>query len=237
MSQSAPQQDTPRAGSGAMFNAIAHRYDLLNRVLSLGNDQRWRRLLVESLALKPGQRALDLATGTADVAIQVARRHPEVKVVGVDPSEKMLEIGRVKVAELGLQARLELQLGDGQQLPFEDNSFDAACIAFGIRNVPDRPRALREMARVVRPGGRVSVLELSEPQGALARFHVHQVVPRLGALLSGAQEYRYLQSSIAVFPPAEEFGAMMEEAGLRRVQIRALTLSVCHLYITEVKSR
>lgn len=238
MSENVSQESAPKSGSGAMFDAIAHRYDLLNRILSLGNDQRWRRLLVDALAVGPeGGEVLDLATGTADVAIQIAQRHPKCRVVGVDPSARMLDIGRAKVNTLQLGDRITLEQGTAEQLPFESGRFDGVCIAFGIRNVPDRPAALREMRRVTRPGGRVAVLELSEPEGAFARFHVHSVVPRLGAMLSGAREYRYLQQSIAAFPRAEAFGAMMEEAGLRLIEIQPLTLGVCHLYISEVAAR
>ena len=209
---------TPRGGSGEMFDKIARRYDLLNRLMSFGIDRRWRKKLVEALELRPGGRALDLATGTADVALTIAARHPSASVLGTDPSKGMLEVGQRKIEHAGLGNRVRLALGDAQQIETADDSFDAACISFGIRNVPDRARALREMARVVRPGGRVAILELSEPQGgllgALARFHVHTLVPRMGALLSGAREYRYLQQSIASFPGAPEFTAIMRGAGL-----------------------
>lgn len=226
----------PRGGSGEMFDAIAPRYDLLNRLLSLGVDQRWRRLLVERLALKPGARVLDLATGTADLAIMIARSAPDASVVGVDPSTEMLRVGRVKVDALGLGERVTLQVGDAQQLgDFEDRSVDAVSMAFGIRNVPDRGRALRELARVTRPGRHIAILELSEPRGgligALARFHVHQMVPWLGALLSGAREYRYLQRSIAAFPAPEEFARLMKDSGIVVESIEALTFGVCHLYV------
>jgi len=226
--------DGARFGSGAMFDAIAPRYDLLNRLISLGVDQRWRRLTVESLRLAEGARVLDLATGTADLAIQIARRHPSTQLVGLDPSSGMLTIGRTKVERGGLADRLTLVEGDAQALPFPDASFDGVCMAFGIRNVQDRPCALREMARVTRPGGRIAILELSEPRGglmgALARFHVHTVVPAMGALLSGKREYRYLQESIARFPPPEEFAAIMREAGLDEVEARPLTFGVCCLF-------
>ena len=224
-------------GSGAMFDGIAHRYDLVNRVISLGIDQSWRKKTVRSLELRPGARVLDLATGTGDLAIMVSRMHPEVTIVGVDPSEKMLEVGRKKLTEAALNERIALEVGDAQALKFPDNSFDGLCIAFGIRNVPDRLQGLREMARVTKPGGRVAILELSEPRGGvlgpLARFHVHSVVPAVGALLSGAKEYRYLQKSIAAFPPAEQFEALMVEAGMRIVSSTALTFGVCHLYVGE----
>ena len=227
-------------GSGAMFDAIAERYDLLNRVLSLGIDQRWRRRTVESLALRGPGRVLDLATGTGDLALAIARRHPDVEVVGVDPSRNMLAIGARKVARAGLEGRVSVREGEAYALPFEDDAFDAATIAFGIRNVPDRARGMRELARVTRPGGRVAVLELGEPRGrvlgALARFHVHHVVPALGALLSGKREYRYLQRSIAAFPPAEEFAALMGAAGLADVSITPLTFGACSLYVGRVPS-
>jgi demethylmenaquinone methyltransferase/2-methoxy-6-polyprenyl-1,4-benzoquinol methylase len=226
-----------REGSGAMFDGIAHRYDLVNRVISLGIDQSWRKKTVRSLELQPGARVLDLATGTGDLAIMVARTHPEVTVVGVDPSSKMLEVGQKKLIEGGLSERIELQVGDAQALQFPDRTFDGLCIAFGIRNVPDRLQGLREMARVTKAGGRVAILELSEPRGGvlgpLARFHVHSVVPAVGALLSGAKEYQYLQKSIAAFPPSSEFEALMTEAGLRIVASTSLTFGVCHLYVGE----
>jgi demethylmenaquinone methyltransferase/2-methoxy-6-polyprenyl-1,4-benzoquinol methylase len=220
-----------------MFDGIAHRYDLVNRVISLGIDQSWRKKTVKALELQPGAKVLDLATGTADLAIMIARLHPHVTLVGVDPSEKMLEVGQKKLDAAQLAERIELRVGDAQALALESRSFDGVSIAFGIRNVPDRQQGLREMARVTKAGGRVAILELSEPRGGvlgpLARFHVHSVVPTVGALLSGAKEYRYLQRSIAAFPPASEFEALMREAGLRVVDSTALTFGVCHLYVGE----
>jgi demethylmenaquinone methyltransferase/2-methoxy-6-polyprenyl-1,4-benzoquinol methylase len=220
-----------------MFDGIAERYDLVNRVISLGIDQRWRRQAVRSLALRPGARVLDVATGTADLAIMSAKSEPSAHVVGLDPSERMLAIGREKVRRQGLEGRIELRSGDAEALPFDDGSFDAVSIAFGIRNVPNRERALGEMARVTRSGGRVVVLELSEPPaglfGPIARFHMHTLVPYVGGLISGASEYKYLIRSIAAFPPAAEFGAKMESAGLRLLETDPLTFGVCHLYVAE----
>jgi demethylmenaquinone methyltransferase/2-methoxy-6-polyprenyl-1,4-benzoquinol methylase len=232
---SAPS-DTPRDGSGRMFDAIAPRYDLLNRIISLGIDQRWRTKTVAALGLgEAPATVLDLATGTGDLALRIARAHPRAHVIGVDPSTEMLGVGRRKVREAGLAERVDLQTGDAEALPFDDDVFDATTIAFGIRNVPDRAKGLREMARVTRPGGTVAILELSEPRrgpmAPLARLHVHHVVPTLGAWLSGAREYRYLQRSIAAFPPPEEFAALMEDNGLDVRAVEPLTFGTCALYV------
>jgi demethylmenaquinone methyltransferase/2-methoxy-6-polyprenyl-1,4-benzoquinol methylase len=224
-----------RPGSGAMFDNIAPRYDLLNRLMSLGIDQRWRKKAVEALELGERARVLDLATGTADLAIAIAERHRSAEVEGVDPSENMLAVGREKLVRGGLDKRVRLDVGEAERLPFDDASFDGVTIAFGIRNVPDRLAGLREMCRVTKPGGRVVVLELSEPErgimSSLAKIHVHHVVPAMGALLSGSREYAYLQKSIAAFPPAEAFGELMREAGLEVERIEALTFGVAHLYV------
>ncbi len=145
------------AGSGAMFDRIATKYDRLNRIISFGMDQGWRVRLVRALELAESPKVLDVATGTADVAIAIADTHPDAQVVGLDPSLNMLEVGKQKIARF--EGRIELVAGDAQQLPFADGTFDGACISFGIRNVPDRAKGLAEMRRVVKPGGRVVVLE------------------------------------------------------------------------------
>ncbi len=262
-----------REGSGAMFDAIAPRYDLLNRVMSLGVDQGWRRRTVEAVAPAlagggeqatgdrqqatgnrqqgPGGRQvmaggeagtgaiLDLATGTADLAIAMARRWPGARVTGLDPSVGMLAVGQKKLAATPNVRLLE---GDARALPFAAASFDAVTMAFGIRNVPaaERVLALAEMARVTRPGGRVAILELGEPRGVLgplARFHVHTLVPRLGAWLSGAREYRYLERSIAAFPAPERVADLMRVAGLRVLELSRLTFGACCLYVATPEVR
>lgn len=229
----------PAPGSGAMFDQIAERYDLLNRIISLGIDQGWRRKTVRALALERGQRVLDLATGTADLAIQIARSH-DVEVVGIDPSVNMLSVGKNKVERASLGERVSLLEGDAQRLDFPDDHFDACTMAFGIRNVPDRQQALREMNRVVRPGGRIAILELSEPRsgilGPLARFHIHKVVPWVGATISGRREYAYLQQSIAAFPSSAEFASAMADAGQTVIEVLPLTFGVCCLFISEATS-
>ncbi len=234
----APLDGPIRAGSGAMFDRIAQRYDLLNRIISLGMDQGWRKRLVRSLDGDSVCRILDLATGTADVALSIASAYPLVKVTGLDPSVGMLEVGRVKVKKAGLQNRIELVEGDALAMPFADDTFQSSCVSFGIRNFPDRFQGLCEMARVTRPGGTVAILELAEPREGIlapfARFHVHHVVPRLGALLSGNREYRYLQSSIEVFPPPAEFTSMMREAGLNHIQAKSMGFGAAYLFTGKV---
>lgn len=240
----------PQLGSGQMFDKIAARYDTLNRVLSLGLDQRWRRRVVRALGLDEKSRTrtgnglwygerprvLDVATGTGDLAIEIARACPGATVVGIDPSPGMLAVAQHKLDKRGLAARIRLEVGDAQALPQHNCEIDAATIAFGIRNVPDRARALRELARVVRPGGRIAVLELNEPRekglfAAAARLHTHHIVPRLGAWLSGAREYRYLQASVAAFPAPEAFADVMRSSGLDVLEVTPLTFGVCTLYL------
>ncbi len=229
---------TQANGSGAMFDRIASRYDLLNRVLSLGLDQGWRRALVEAVTGDGARRILDVATGTGDVAIELAKHRSDISVVGLDPSLAMLDEAPPKIDAAGLPSRIEMVEGDGCALPFADDDFDGACIAFGIRNVPDRPACLREMMRVTRPGGVVAVLELAEPSegwlAPFARLHVRHVVPRIGAWISGDAEYRYLQSSIAAFPSPDDFAAIMRDAGLVSVGFERMSFGAAHLYVGTV---
>ncbi len=226
---------TAALGSGEMFDRIADRYDLVNRVLSLGIDVRWRQKAVSALELSEGARVLDVATGTGNVALVLGRAG--CQVVGIDPSERMLAIAREKSQKAGLESSIELELGSAEHLPYADQTFDGCVIAFGIRNVPDRARGLAEMCRVTRPGGRVVVLELGEPRGAamgrLARFHVHSVVPFVGGLFSGSREYAYLQRSIAAFPPPEEFAEMIAGAGLEVERVTPLTFGVANLFVAQ----
>lgn len=225
-------------GDGEFFDDIADRYDLLNRILSLGLDGRWRRQAVRALELSDGDAVLDVATGTADLALEITAETEGVNVVGIDPSRRMLAIGANKVNDAGFDERIALEMGDGQNLDFDDHRFDSCAIAFGIRNFPDRLQGLREMARVVHPGGRVVILELSEPRkgvmAAMSRLYVRQLVPRIGALLSGGEQYRYLQESIAAFPPTDEFLDMMSDAGLQDVTVQPLTFGVVNLFAGRV---
>ena len=222
-------------GSGAMFDQIARRYDLLNRLMSFGLDKRWRTSLVRALELPPKAQVLDLAAGTGDLSLALLRLYPDAQIKALDPAAEMLAIGRQKVAKAKLAAQCELLQGDAHALPFADQSFDACMVAFGVRNFSDRALALRELMRVTKSGGQLAILELGEPRrGPLswaARIHVHHLVPRLGSLLSGAKEYRYLQESIAAFPAPEDFLRIMQEVGYEDTHVRGLSFDSVHLYL------
>ena len=222
------------AGTGAMFDRIAPRYDLVNRIMTLGIDQRWRRKTIDGLQCRAGARVLDLATGTADLAILAANRIPNATVVGIDPSLAMLQVGQGKLKQRGLLGRVSLQTGDACAIDLPDASVDGVTMGFGIRNVADRAKALREIARVLKPGARVAILEATEPQGWLglgARWHLRVVVPRLGALVAAAPEYRYLQQSVADFPLPARFAEIMAGSGLRVLRVEPFLFGVAHLFV------
>ena len=228
-------------GSGIMFDGIARNYDLLNRIISLGIDQNWRKQTARSLNLQDGEKALDVATGTADLAIQISKTYPENQIEGIDPSKNMLDLGQFKIVKKSLSERISLKLADAVELPFEDNYFGGSTIAFGIRNIKDRKKALKEMARVTKTGGRVSILELAEPEtngpiSSMSKLYIHKIVPKIGSWLSGDDEYEYLQNSIAAFPARKDFEEILEESDLKVVETRPLTFGVCTLFICESKS-
>jgi demethylmenaquinone methyltransferase/2-methoxy-6-polyprenyl-1,4-benzoquinol methylase len=223
-----------QAAVRSMFDRIAPRYDLLNRVLSAGIDVRWRRAAVDLLQLPRAARVLDLCTGTADLLVEALRRDADSRGVGVDLSSGMLVRGARKLRERRLDARGGLVGGDAERLPLRDAWFDGALVAFGIRNVSDNPRALREARRVLKPGGRLVVLEFSMPRGLLGRvyrFYFRRVLPLVGRVVSGDNSaYTYLPASVAVFPEPAEFGALLVQAGFKDVRWRALTGGIAHLY-------
>ncbi|MDQ7040916.1 MAG: bifunctional demethylmenaquinone methyltransferase/2-methoxy-6-polyprenyl-1,4-benzoquinol methylase UbiE [Rhodothermus sp.] len=219
----------------AMFDAIAPRYDLLNRILSAGIDRRWRRQAVDLIALEEPRRVLDVATGTADLAIEVARRLPVERVVGVDIAESMLRIGQEKVARLGLNDRVVLRKGDAEKLPFSDAQFDAVLVAFGVRNFEDLDRGLQESYRVLKPGGVLVVLEFSHPRipiiRTLYRWYAHHILPRIGAWLSRDEgAYRYLPKSVEAFPDGPDFLQRMARVGFRDLYWKPLTFGIASLY-------
>jgi demethylmenaquinone methyltransferase/2-methoxy-6-polyprenyl-1,4-benzoquinol methylase len=216
------------------FAAIATRYDRLNWVISLGRDRVWRRHLVRALGpLEPGEEVLDVATGTGQVALEIARRHPGVLVTGLDASHPMLELARLKTLPAG--ARVAWVEGDACELPFGDGRFVASCISFGIRNIPDRKRVLAEMRRVTRPGGRVVILEANQPrrgfQARLARWWIHGVIPWIGRLAGRAEPYRYFARSVAGFIPPETLVAEAREVGLELVLERGFQLDSVRLLV------
>lgn len=222
-------------GIREMFTAIAPRYDLLNRVLSFGIDRRWRRYAVGLLTIPAHGTVLDLATGTGDVALEVASRTPAtVKIVGADFTQGMLVHGLTKVAASPYAGRIELVNAPCEELPFAGDRFDAVTIAFGIRNVVDRPAGLREMFRVLRSGGRVVILEFSNPRSRLFKaiydFYFRRVLPLIGGLLSRRSAYQYLPDSVLAFPTREAFMAMMVEAGFREVTHTDLTCGIATVY-------
>lgn len=218
----------------SMFGAICRRYDLNNRVHSLWLDQGWRRAAVRAADVKPGDAALDVACGTGDLTQALARTAAS-RVVGVDFTPAMLDLARRKRSQLPapVASRIEYVEGDAQALPFPDATFDAATIAFGLRNVAEPARAIAELARVLRPGGRVVILEFERPRLAPVRaFHAWyggRLMPRTAAWLAGDRTgaYRYLPRSVETFMPRGELCASLERAGFRAVEARPLTLGIC----------
>jgi demethylmenaquinone methyltransferase / 2-methoxy-6-polyprenyl-1,4-benzoquinol methylase len=218
-----------------MFASVAHRYDLLNRLLSLSIDRYWRRVAKNHLLKElPGDPwILDLCTGTADVALEFAG---DARVVGCDFCRPMLTRGAVKIRRKGVEDRVALVEGDALRLPFPPESFHGVTIAFGLRNLEDYEAGLREMFRVLRPGGRLAVLEFSEPTLPLIRqaylFYFTRVLPRIGRIVSGKEgPYSYLPASVGEFPPPERLKEMMLGAGFKAARSFGLSLRVATLYV------
>ena len=217
-----------------MFDAIAARYDLANRVLSLGIDRKWRSDAIRLLGLKPGARILDVATGTGDLAIAALQLNP-TEVVGVDIAPQMLEHARIKASRHPKGERLDFRLGSAEDLPFEAQGFDAAMVAFGVRNFEDLDLGLDEIFRVLRPGAPVVVLEFSQPRTPPVRLgyaaYSRWVLPLVGLLLSRVRgAYQYLPDSIGAFPHGNEFLERMRRAGFRDTRSRQLTFGIVSLY-------
>ena len=219
-----------------IFTTVHDRYDFLNHLLSLRRDVGWRTVAIGRMSFSRTNRFLDVATGTADLAIATARRHAGVSVVGVDFAAPMLDVGRRKARKAGLSDRIELLEADALALPFPDRSFDVTAVAFGMRNIPDKIRALREMARVTVPGGQVMVLEMAFAPSAAFRpfygFYLGRVLPRLAHLLArNGATYFYLGDSIRHFPAPPVLAALMRQAGLRSVGWHRLTFGTAFLHI------
>ena len=219
-----------------MFNAISPKYDALNRILSAGIDQSWRRKTLREIRATGALNLLDVATGTADLALALAKGIPGSRVVGVDISAGMLEVGRSKVRARDLEGRVRLDLGDGEQLPYEESSFGAVTVAFGVRNFENLEQGLRDMRRVLEPGGTLAVLEFSQPTAwplrSLYLFYFTNILPRIGRLVSkDASAYTYLPNSVQAFPYGEAFAAKLREAGFKSVRVRPLTFGIESLYL------
>jgi len=219
-----------------IFSTITGKYDFLNHFLSLRRDIFWRRFTVRRMRFFNTHRFLDVATGTSDLAIEAALRYPDIQVTGLDFVKEMLDQGIEKVKGRGLSHRTDLMKGDALHLPFPEDSFDAAGIAFGIRNIPDKGRALNELRRVATPGGQVLVLEMTFPEIPFMRRFYHLYLNRILPLLARAfspnpDAYHYLGDSIINFPKVKSFARMMKNAGLVDVEAHTLTLGICHLFI------
>jgi demethylmenaquinone methyltransferase/2-methoxy-6-polyprenyl-1,4-benzoquinol methylase len=228
---------TPSRIAG-MFDAIAPRYDLLNHLLSGGMDRRWRVRAIEALALPPGTRVLDLCTGTGDLAIAATRLIAPVSVVGVDFSGEMLRLALAKLRDLRLSTAIRLIRADAARLPLPDASCDAATIGFGIRNVADPERALAELARVLRPGGRLAILEFGQPRipgiRTLYSWYFRYLLPLVGRAVSKhSSAYSYLPASVGHFPPPAEFSRLIGATGFSQVQAVPLTFGIVYLYVAD----
>jgi len=222
-----------------MFSTIAHRYDLLNRVLSLGIDRRWRKFAVDQLVKRENAHYLDVATGTCDVALEIVNSLKGSKVTGVDFSEGMLERGKEKVRNEGLNDRIDIRFGDAIDLPFADNTFEGSTIAFGIRNVQDYKKGISEMSRVVRSGCRVVILEFTTVQSKIFKpvytLYITKILPFIGELISGKKgAYKYLPDSMLSFPVPEKLKSAMEEAGLQNVMYYKLTFGIVAVHVGTV---
>ena len=217
-----------------MFNNIAHRYDFLNHFLSFGVDRSWRHKLIRKMGKYLPSDILDVATGTADLAIAAAKLNPK-KILGIDIAQEMLAIGQLKVDQLQLHEMIHLQQADCENLPFPDDSFDAVMVAFGVRNFENIDKGLAQMHRVLRHGGRVYILEFSKPaQFPVKQFYglyFNHILPVLGRIVSrNMSAYTYLPESVGAFPDGPKFRALMEQEGFRSVECEQLTFGVATLY-------
>ena len=221
-----------------MFDNIARHYDFLNHFLSLGIDKIWRRKMIAELVEVQPKRILDVATGTADVAINTIKqlKIKDLKIVGVDISNEMLNVGRKKLVTEGVNEVIELQLADSENLPFEGNNFDAVTVAYGVRNFENLERGLAEMHRVLNANGKIVVLEFSRPRlfpfRQLFNFYFKNILPTIGKLTSkDARAYSYLYESVQAFPDGNDFLTVLNKVGFKNTSCTSLTLGICSLYV------
>ncbi len=237
MSAVVPYREDPEAKKqqvARMFNSISRRYDFLNHFLSLGIDIIWRKKAIRLLRESAPKRILDVATGTGDFAIEALTLNPEY-IIGVDISDGMLDVGRKKLRDRQLDNRIELRQGDSEKLPFADNFFDAVIVAFGVRNFENLQLGLSEMLRVVKPGGRVVILEFSRPSKfpmkQLYNVYFTTILPTIGRLISRDQAaYRYLPESVKAFPDGTDFLSVLSGLGYKNPQCDPLTFGISSLY-------
>lgn len=220
-----------------MFDNIAPHYDFLNHFLSLGIDRKWRKKTIKTLVGNNPQKILDIATGTGDLAVEIKKQFPNSRVTGLDLSPGMIALAEKKVQKKGIEG-IDLLVGDSENLPFEDNSFDAITVAFGVRNFGDLPAGLKEMNRVLKKGGRVAILEFSKPRSTpfkqLFGFYFSNLLPFIGRFQSkDKRAYSYLQESVQEFPDYELFQSKLEENGFNNLYFKVLTLGVCCIYVAE----
>lgn len=218
-----------------MFDNIAPAYDFMNRAMTFGIDRRWRRIAVDMVARNPHDSILDIATGTGDLAMLLARRTQARRITGLDLSQGMIDIGRRKIERAGLAGRIELICGDSLAMPFADAQFDAITVAYGVRNFADLLAGYREMARVLKPGGTLTVIELCTPTARLVRplyrLYTRRIIPLMGRLVSkDVRAYSYLPESIAAVPQRAGMTALMEQAGFTDAAWRTLTFGTCAIY-------
>ena len=218
-----------------MFNDIACRYDFMNRFLSGGIDQYWRRVAIRQLDSMRPLRILDIATGTGDLAILAANKFPGTQITGIDISTGMLERGRKKIANLLLNKQIELIEGDSEAINFEAGTFDAITVAFGVRNFANLEKGLEEMYRVLKPGGKAVILEFSKPCQRIFRvlynFYTKLIAPGVASLFTRNKEaYQYLHNSVKAFPEGEEFLHVLQQSGFKDISLKRLSLGICTIY-------
>jgi demethylmenaquinone methyltransferase/2-methoxy-6-polyprenyl-1,4-benzoquinol methylase len=229
------QESEKKQQVSKMFNNISKNYDFLNHFLSLGIDKSWRKKAIAELKSIQPQVILDVATGTGDLALEAQKQLNPKKIIGIDIAVKMLEIGRVKIQKKQLSEIMTLEEGDSENLPFEDNSFDAVIVAFGVRNFANVENGIKEMYRVLKPGGKCVILEFSKPKifpiKQLYNFYFKRILPGIGRATSKDNKaYSYLYESVQAFPEGKDFEQLLLKTGLKETKCLPLTLGICTIY-------
>jgi demethylmenaquinone methyltransferase / 2-methoxy-6-polyprenyl-1,4-benzoquinol methylase len=229
------QQASKKEQVADMFNNISHTYDFLNHFMSLGIDIIWRKKAINELKKDKPSHILDVATGTGDFAFEALNMLQPQKITGVDISEGMLNIARQKIEKRGLSSRFSVGTGDSENLPFEDNTFDAVTVAYGVRNFENLEAGLADMLRVIKPGAKAVILEFSKPKGfpvkQLYNFYFHYITPTIGKLFSkDSRAYSYLPESVKAFPDGKNFTALMDKVGYKNTKSRPLMFGICSIY-------